>query len=148
MMGHIMDVSPESYAWPDARRAAHTLGTGVQQIWCHWPVRGRKGGWDEAAAGAERVPLAKVAIVGRGAGNWLSDRGERKISYKLGYATVASGGIPVELMPGVSKPPGNGVCPQLLMGYDVPVPQERTRSAGWVRLRQRSWRRYIRIRHA
>ncbi len=40
------------------------------------------------------------------------------------YGAPAGGGIPVELMPGVSKPPGNEVCSRLLMGYDVPMPPE------------------------
>jgi len=62
MMGHIKDISPESHAWPDALRAAHTLGKVVQQLWRHWLARG-KGGWDEAAASAERAPSAKAAIV-------------------------------------------------------------------------------------
>ena len=60
-------------------------------------------------------PRLKLPSSNRGAGNWLSDRGEPKISYKLGYAAVASSGIPVELMHGVLKLLGKGVCSRLLM---------------------------------
>ena len=89
-----------------------------------WPEDVRGGGTKPPPVLSVR-PRLKPPSSNRGTGNWLSDRGERKISYELRDAAVAGGGIPVELMPGVKKPPGDGVRSRLLMGYDVPMPPEK-----------------------
>ena len=65
-----------------------------------WPEDVRGGGTKPPLVLSER-PRLKPPSSNRGAGNWLSNRGERKISYELRDAAVAGGGIPVELMPGV-----------------------------------------------
>ena len=95
--------------------------------------RYRVTGWPEDVRGGGTKPPPVLSVrrrlkppsSNRGAGNWLSDRGERKISYELGDAALAGGGIPVELMPGVTKPPGDGVCSRMLMGYEVAMPPEK-----------------------
>jgi len=91
-----------------------------------WPEDVRGGGTKPPPVLSVR-PRLKPPSSNRGAGNWLSDRGERKISYELGDAVLAGGRILAELMPvpGVRKPPGDGVCSRLLMGYDVPMPPEK-----------------------
>jgi len=82
----------------DARRTG--LGRGDRYGVAGWPEDVRGGGTKPPLALSVR-PRLKPPSSNRGAGNWLSDRGECKISYELRDAAVAGGGRPVELMPGV-----------------------------------------------